>query len=241
MAGYRTHLTTSSVLGVGYGAVGFACGLPLPTCTLAAGLCGLAGMLPDLDSKTGIPVREAVSFSAAVVPLLMVDRFLQMGWSHETIVMVGGLIYLAIRFGMVEIFRRYTVHRGMWHSIPAALIAGCVAFLICACPDMTSRWYKAAAVVSGFLSHLVLDELYSIEWKAGRIRFKKSFGTALKLWSRRSVWANVSTYGKLILFALLALGDPLVVQQLPEEQTSFPRTARQLLEDTVEQSDTLIR
>ena len=241
MAGFKTHMATSTVIGTGYAAVGLASGLPLSTCTLAAGLCSLSGMLPDLDSKSCIRVREAVSFSAAVVPLLMVDRFVHMGWSHETIVLVGGLIYLAIRFGMVEIFRRFTVHRGMWHSIPAALIAGCLAFLICTCPDMTLRWYKTAAVVIGFLSHLVLDELYSIEWNGGRIRFKKSFGTALKIWSRQSMWANVSTYAKLILFVLLALGDPLVVQQLPDEQTEFPRTARQLLEDTVQQGDSLIR
>lgn len=241
MASYRTHLATSTTLGAGYAAIGYAAGLPLPTCALAAGLCGLAGILPDLDSKSGIPVREAVSFTAAIVPLLMLNRFILMGWSTETIVLVGGLIYLAIRFGMVEIFRRYTVHRGMWHSVPAAMTAATVTFLICACPDMTLRWYKAGAVLTGYMAHLVLDEIYSIQWNSGRLRFKKSFGTACKFWSRQSQWANVSTYGKLILFILLALGDPLVVRQLPEDQTELPRTARQLLEDAVEQSDGIIR
>ena len=241
MAGYRTHLATSTTLGIGYATIGYAAGLPLSTCTLAAGLCGLAGILPDLDSKTGIPVREAVSFTAAVVPLLMVNRFILLGWSNETIVLVGGLIYLAIRFGMVEIFRRYTVHRGMWHSVPAAVTAATVTFLICACPDMTLRWYKAGAVLTGYLGHLLLDEIYSIEWNSGRLRFKKSFGTAFKFWSRQSHWANVSTYGKLVLFILLAFGDPLVVQQLPEDQTELPRTARQLLEDAVDQGDSVIR
>lgn len=241
MASYRTHLATSTAVGAGYAATGYAVGLPLSTCALAGGLCSLAGILPDLDSKSGIPVREAVSLTAAVVPLLMVDRFLLMGWSHETIVLVGGLIYLAIRFGMVEIFRRYTVHRGMWHSIPAALIAGTVTFLICGCPEIHLRWYKAGAVFTGYLAHLVLDELCSIEWNSGKIRFKKSFGTACKFWSRRNLWANISTYGKLGLFILLALGDPLVAHKLPQQDTEYARTARQLLEDAVEQSDKLIR
>ena len=71
--------------------------------------------------------------------------------------------------------------------------------------------------------------------------FKKSFGTACKLWSRRNLWANISTYGKLGLFILLAIGDPLVVQKLPQQDTEYARTARQLLEDAVKQSDKLIR
>jgi len=241
MAGYQTHLAASTTLGIGYAAIGYATGLPASTCTLGAGLCAFAGILPDLDSKTGIPVREVVSFTAAVVPLLMVDRFIYMGWSNEMIALAGGLIYLAIRFGMVRVFRRYTVHRGMWHSVPAALTAATVTFLICAYPDMTPRFYKAGAVLTGYLGHLLLDELYSIEWNSGRLRFKKSFGTAFKFWSRQSRWANVSTYGRLLLFILLALGDPLVVKQLPDDHTEVSRTARQLLEDAVEHGENVIR
>src|SRR5262245_1818197 len=124
MAGFQTHITTSSVLGVGYGVVGhFYLGLPPATCALAAGLCGLAGMLPDLDSDSGVPVRETMSFAAAIVPMLMIDRFVSMGWSHETIVLAGGAIYFLVRFGVGGLFKRYTVHRGMWHSIPANVTA----------------------------------------------------------------------------------------------------------------------
>src|SRR5262245_32810478 len=51
MAGFKTHVTTSSVLGVGYGVAGFYYlgGEHLPSCVLATGLCGVSGMLPDLD------------------------------------------------------------------------------------------------------------------------------------------------------------------------------------------------
>src|SRR5688500_4290560 len=50
MAGFKTHITTSTVLGVGYG-VGahMLYGVPIPTCALAAGLCSVSGMLPDID------------------------------------------------------------------------------------------------------------------------------------------------------------------------------------------------
>ena len=38
------------------------------------GVCAASrGMLPDLDSGPGVPLRESVSFAAAVVPMLMIE------------------------------------------------------------------------------------------------------------------------------------------------------------------------
>lgn len=213
MANFKTHIATSTVVGIGYGAAGYAVlGADPSACVLAAGLCSLSGMLPDLDSNSGVPVRETIAFSAAVVPILMIDRFQQFGWSHEMMAVAGGLIYLLVRFGIGELFKRYTVHRGMWHSIPAAFSVGLLAFLICACPDMNMRLFKSGAVMLGFLSHLVLDELWSYEFRRGRIHVKRSAGTALKFWSRRK-WANVSTYGKLIFLLALAISDPILMER----------------------------
>ena len=129
MADFRTHITTSCVLGVGYGVAGlYYLHLPPTTCALAAGLCGLSGMLPDLDSDSGIPVRETLGFVAAMVPMLMIERWQSLGLSHESMAVAGILTYLMIRFGIGGLFKRYTVHRGMWHSIPAAASAGLLAF-----------------------------------------------------------------------------------------------------------------
>lgn len=231
MAGFKTHITTSTVLGIGYGAAGYAMGIPLSSCMVGAGLCSVAGMLPDLDSDSGVPLRETITFVAATIPMLMIDRFQHMGFNPEQMVLAGGLIYLFVRFVIAGVFKRYTVHRGMWHSIPAALSVGLLAFLICSCPDLKVRFFKTGAAVLGFMSHLVLDELYSFEWKRGRWRVKKSLGTALKFWSRRSLWANISTYGKLLFFLVLALGDPAVHDHLsPDQSQSLPRMTRQLLD-----------
>ena len=129
MAGFQTHITVSTVTGIGYGVWGFHCGALLPTCVLAGGLCSVSGMLPDLDSDSGRPVQEMSCFAAAVVPLLMLERFKDFGWSHETMALAGAASYAAIRFGAAEIFKRYTVHRGMWHSLPACLACGLLAFI----------------------------------------------------------------------------------------------------------------
>ncbi len=60
MAGFKTHITTSSVLGAAYGTGAFMFyDTPWPTCMLGAGLCGVSGMLPDLDSGPGRPCAKA--------------------------------------------------------------------------------------------------------------------------------------------------------------------------------------
>lgn len=207
MAGFRTHITTSTVLGIGYGAGAHVFyDVQLPTCALAAGLCSVSGMLPDIDSDSGVPLRESLAFAAAVVPMLMLERFREMQLAPESIVLAGAIIYLTVRFGLGGLLKRYTVHRGMFHSLPAAIIFGEVAFLLCHCQDLSMRYYKAGAVMLGFMSHLLLDELWSIQFQRGRFRLKKSFGTALKVWGD-NLWANFSTYAKLALLTWLVWND----------------------------------
>ena len=230
MADFRTHITTSAIVGTVYGAAGYVnWGLPIPTCMLAAGLCGVAGMLPDVDSESGVPLRETMAFGAAVIPMLMLERFQHLGLSHESMVLAGGCIYIVIRFGLGELMRRCTVHRGMWPSIPAAALAGTTATLICSCSDTRLRMFKATAVVIGYLTHLLLDELYAVEWYRGRLRFKNTFGTAFKLFSR-SLLPNFVTYGLLFLAAATTWYDPMWT--IPDRPN--PRTFQQVAHDLLD-------
>ena len=208
MAGFKTHITVSSVLGLGYGSAAcFGYGVPWSTCVLAGGLCGVSGMLPDIDSQSGTPLRESVAFAAAVVPMMLLDRFQQMVMSHELMILAAAAIYLAIRFGLSWFLKRCTVHRGMFHSLPAAVIFGQLAFLLASGDDVRLRIYKAGAVVLGSVSHLVLDEIYSVQWRRGRPRVKHSFGSAFKLFGH-SRWANASAYAKLALLSAVILWEP---------------------------------
>lgn len=241
MADFNTHITTSALLGLGYGAVGVYYGLPPESCVLATGLCGLAGMLPDLDSDSGVPLRETLSFSAAVVPMLMIDRFQHMGLTVEQMAIAGGLVYLAIRFGIAEIFKHYTVHRGMWHSIPAAAIAAALGFLICSCEDINVRLFKAGAVFVGFLSHLALDEFYSFEVKRGKLHVKRSFGTALKFWSPTSGLANFSVYAKLAVLLVVAISDPILMERFGFHDHEVHHTARDFLDQIFRKGESLLR
>lgn len=227
MADFRTHISVSSVAGIVYGVAGFQSGLPWQTCVVAGGLCGVSGMLPDLDSDSGIPLREATLLSSALVPMMMVDRLERIGLSHESMILVTVGVYFLIRFGIAELFRRYTVHRGMWHSLPAAAIVGMFAFLVCSCEDISIRFYKTFAVVLGFMSHLLIDEIWAVEFRRGRYRFKSSFGTALKLWGNHRL-GNLMAYTKVILLAVLVYNDEGFMEKYGYRQPNVPHTASQL-------------
>jgi len=233
MAGFQTHIAVSTVTGIGYGVWGYQCGAPLPACVLAGGLCSVSGMLPDLDSDSGRPVQEISCFAAAVIPLLMLERFKELGWSHETMALVGAGLYAAIRFGAAEIFRRYTVHRGMWHSLPACLACGLLAFIVVSGPDLAIRLFKAAAVSLGFLTHLVLDEIWSFQLRSGKLNVKKSFGTALKVFGRDHT-ANLTMSGLLAVLAFIAVGDPMLMHRYGYQVNVGPQTAEQFIESALQ-------
>ena len=212
MAGFKTHITTSCLLGVGYTGTGLYLGLPIESSLVAGGLCGIGGMLPDIDSDSGIPFRESMGFAAAIVPVLMLDRFREFGLNHEQMVLIAGSMYLFVRFGIARLLGRYTVHRGMFHSLPAALIFTGIAFLVSGSNNLQLRYFKATGIFIGVMSHLMLDELYAVEWTGGRWRFKKSFGTAMKLWGKNMI-ANVTTYAKLALIVVMILSEPMVMEK----------------------------
>jgi hypothetical protein len=122
----------------------------------------------------------------------------------------------------------------MWHSLPAAAVVGLLAFLLVTGAELPIRLYKAAAVVLGFLVHLVLDEIWSVQIRRGRLRIKKSFGTALKLFTTKAMWPNVSTYGKLALLIAMVKGDPYLMEQIEAHRPEFAQSPRQWLQNAVD-------
>lgn len=228
MAGFKMHVTVSSCLGCGYAGAGVIYGFPLDTSILAGALCGFSGMLPDIDSDYGTPLRETMAFTAATIPMLLLHRFQSLGLRPDEMALLGIACYLFIRFGITKMIRKYTVHRGMFHSIPAGLVFAGVAFLICGGSEsLNDRYFKAGAVLAGFMSHLILDEIYSVEWKGGAWHLKKSSGTAFKLWGDDS-WANFSTYGKLVIVAAIILSEPSVMQQIESRNPDIARRYKEL-------------
>jgi hypothetical protein len=201
MASYRGHLMCSSVLGAGYGSLAlFEWNFDWGPIFLAAGLTTLGGLMPDLDSDSGVPVRELFGVVAAITPFLLYDQVRALFVSPERTLVVLAALYLFIRYPLSAAFKRWTVHRGMFHSIPALLIAGLATYLLDPHGNPRVRLFLAGGVMLGFLSHLVLDEIYSVDFTGARLRLNKYAGSALKLASH-SWLATLTTY---LLLAALA-------------------------------------
>ncbi len=74
------------------------------------------------------------------------------------------------------------------------------------------RAFNAAAVMLGFASHLVLDEIWSVDLR--HFRLKSSFGTAVKLWGS-CWWSNALAYLNVAILALVIFEDPTTVPTHP--------------------------
>ena len=153
------------------------------------------------------------------MPLLLFRRLMNAHFTDEELFVYLGGIYVFIRYVLSRIFKRLTVHRGMFHSIPAMLISGMVVFLSYHSPSMRTRVFLAVGVMIGFLSHLVLDELYSVDFRGLKIGFNKYAGSALKFFSP-SLFANIVAYTLFLIttyFTLLDLEKTTGRQILPDE------------------------
>lgn len=214
MAAYREHLTVSALLGVGYGVgASAAFGYSPAEGILAGWLTAMGGIAPDLDSETGRPVREMFGLTAAVIPLLVVSHVQKWtglaGDIETTMVIVLGM-YLTIKYGLAALIAAVSVHRGMFHSIPAMAIAAEIIYLAYPKHDPRAKLLMAGGVAIGFFSHLLLDEIYSVQWSGVRIRLKKSAGSALKFLGDAPI-PNMLTYTLLVALSYLMLTDAGVI------------------------------
>ena len=226
MADFKTHISVSTLSGLLLGLGGYQSGMPWESCLIAGGLCSVSGMLPDLDSDSGIPLREAVGFAAAFVPMLMLDRLERVGLSHEMMLVVTGAIYFFLRFGIAELFRRYTVLSE----------DGIVDLAV-----ENARLFKTLAVFVGFMSHILLDELWSVEYRRGKYVFKHSFGTALKFLGESRL-ANVTTYVLLGVLSVVAYHDEAIMEHFGySHMHALPHTAVDWIKIIREQSENWIR
>ncbi|MCE9567951.1 MAG: metal-dependent hydrolase [Planctomycetes bacterium] len=184
----------SSTLGVVYGGIAVQpLGFETDAAILAAGITAIGGMLPDLDSDSGVPVREMFGLAAAVLPMLLLPRFVHSGMTREAILASLLFGYIFVRYVVSRVFKKLSVHRGMYHSIPAMLIAGLVVYLAYHTPNRDLRFLMAGGVMIGFASHLILDEIYSVDFRGAKIVLKSSAGSAIKL-SSSSLIATASCY-----------------------------------------------
>lgn len=204
MANFATHIGVGTVVAGGLATLTVASGLVTPDHLVPVTLAAVFGsVLPDIDLKDSRPSRALFSGLAIFLSLAVLFTFA----AHYSIVemllvWIGTLV--AVRFGLHKIFHKYAVHRGIWHSLLAAVFSALVTAIvfvhILGRPEGIA-WLAASFMFLGFLTHLVLDEIYSVDVMDTRI--KASFGTALKVIDRRhplsSAAMGIAVCGALLL------------------------------------------
>lgn len=215
MGNYRQHLGFASVCGVAYAGASYVwLSIPWLYGTVAALLALLGGLLPDIDSETGAGMRSftgVLGLLAAVVVWRNLDM-VQPGLPFELHLWSIVATYATVRYGLRKAVGRLTVHRGMSHSIPTCFLWGALTYLHYPSPFHGVRLTMAVGVMVGFLSHLLLDEMCSVDLKGARLN--KAFGTALKFWAP-SPWSTLAVYG------LLAYLASRVIEVWPEGVLPF--------------------
>jgi hypothetical protein len=116
----------------------------------------------------------------------------------------------------------------MFHSLPAAAIAGQTTFLAFAAEEPLRRYFVSSAVVLGFLTHLVLDEIWSVKMGWFGPKVKKSFGTALKFHGP-DLWPNLIAYALALILGGLAAGDAAWTERAAAARQHNARGTRRAL------------
>lgn len=211
MANFKTHLMTGAISSTCLAVTGFYFEFyGLTTMVLCLIIGTLGGLLPDIDLEHSKPASQGfliVSLiTATLITILYANRY------HADQLVLDSLILwatsvLLLRFGIFELFSRLTVHRGMVHSVPYMAMFG----LMLACSvfyglklTAFASWVLGLALFFGAITHLVLDEIYSVNVYG--LRLKKSFGTALKFFEMdKKIW-YVCLYA--IIVALVYIAPP---------------------------------
>lgn len=213
MPGYRTHLSVSSAVGTALSAGSwFFGGVSLPSAMMAGSLCAVGGLVPDIDSKTSESFRKCLAIVAGFSSLLLVSRLRDFSLDAESVAMIGGGNFVLIWFFIGGLIKKTTVHRGMCHSVPMAVIAGDIIFLLSSGPAAT-RLFNAFAIFLGVMIHLTLDEFYSFEVDKSNllpgVNVKKSFGSAIKLIDFDHRFSTAFFYTILFVLTNIAINEPV--------------------------------
>lgn len=195
MAGFKTHLAGGIVVGGASAASVFSLDGPfLLHLIYLFSLGTIGGILPDLDSDTGRPIKLLFALVSTLLTCIIIITLLSKGTSFSSIIFSICIMYVAVLF-LFFVGKKFTAHRGIMHSVPFALLAGVVAALCATAWGERISLLAGLTAFSGVMTHLFLDEINSVGIRFCFIPyFKSSFGSALKL-TGKSLSATFALYG----------------------------------------------
>lgn len=181
MANFTTHIAVGTIASGALATLTLAADVVAPENLIAVTVAGVLGsVLPDIDLKESRPSRAMFSGLAAFFSFAALFLFAE-HLSIAELWLLALAVFLFVRYAAHAIFHRMSYHRGIYHSLIAALFFGLLTTVIY--KSVLGRpagvaWLAGAFMLVGYLVHLTLDEIYSVDVMDTRI--KSSFGTALK-------------------------------------------------------------
>ncbi|MCB1515082.1 MAG: metal-dependent hydrolase [Hyphomicrobiaceae bacterium] len=193
MANFTTHIGAGTVQAGVLATLTLAADVVAPENLVTVTLAGVLGsVLPDIDLKDSRASKTMFAglgvFASFVVLFAFAEKFSVI---ELMILWLGTLV--VVRYGLHGLFHRLSVHRGVWHSLIAGVFLSAVTavtlYYVLGRHEGVA-WLGAAFLFLGYVQHLVLDEIYSVDVMNQRI--KSSFGTALKIFDARYRAASIA-------------------------------------------------
>jgi LexA-binding, inner membrane-associated putative hydrolase len=165
-------------------------------------------VLPDFDSDSGLPFYLAFGGVTLAFTGFVLYHMLS-GNPTNYYELIGIPLAAMVGFWVIvgAIVKHTTHHRGIWHSMPMLGVVSVSTYLLALYvgQEKQTALLYGAAMAGGFLSHLVLDELWStVNHDGNPFTYKQSLGTAMKFFSE-SYKINFLTYVLLIGLVYVAL------------------------------------
>ncbi len=176
MANFKTHITVAAGVGATIGMYGmYAYNLSPFDAIMIVSLFSLGGLLPDIDivnSKINKLLFSWIFIVSSLSYLFSVKVI-----NKKSILMVLAIFILIIILRLI--IQKKCKHRGIIHSIPIGIFMSTMPAYCMYKFNINSHYIIVlSSLFFGFIIHLILDEIYSVDLRNMRIR--KSFGSAFK-------------------------------------------------------------
>jgi hypothetical protein len=192
MANFTTHIAVGTVVTGALATLTLAADVIAPENLVAVTMAGVLGsVLPDIDLKDSRPSRALFSGLAVFISFCVLFTVaFKYSIAEMWILWLG--TFVLVRYGGEAAFHRFSYHRGIWHSIVAGLMfwfLTTVLFTRVLGRNEGVAWLAGAFLFVGYLTHLILDEIYSVDVLDTRI--KASFGSAVKLFDPKCLGDSI--------------------------------------------------
>ncbi len=214
MANFNTHFTVAAGASAVVSATLLSMEVVSPEqAVIAFGLGTLGGLLPDVDSAHSTSIKVGFNVLSLFMTIMLI--FVKSStYSLVEMFVVSALVFVGIRYAFLEFFRKISKHRGMFHTVPVAVIWGIVVasmgqwfFGL----NSLISWVYGFMITWGYLVHLILDETYSVD--LGNRRMKRSSGTAFKFGMFKNRNQQIQTaviYASIPLLLMLAPATDMI-------------------------------